>query len=289
MKTKMIQPLLRWAGAKRWFAPQAIPTFTEYLTETGGRYFEPFFGSGSMGIQMPDTIERVFADRLEPLIEFHEMVRDKPGELAWGLSALAIKGVDKENFLWVRDEHKPDTPVGRAARFFYLNRICFNGLYRENKKGKFNVPYGDAAYRKSVIGRSARDAIESLFPNREKIQNVHHALQGALIGAADFEEVIAEAGDGDLVYCDPPYHDTFSGYERTGFNSDDHERLATALYEATGRGAAVIAHNSLTDKVRYWYGEWCEIVEVKEKRSIAARGSSRKKAPCAVISNRKIP
>lgn len=288
-KPPLVTSLLKWAGGKKWFAPDAAPAFSDYLEKSGGRYFEPFFGTGIVGMQVSKKVERFFTDKLEPLIEFHQTVRDHPGELAYGLSALALRGIDKENYYWVRDEYRPDYAVGRAARFLFLNRLSFNGLYRENKKGQFNVPYGDASDRKSIVGLSASDAITSLFPAREKIQYAHNALQGAVIEAADFQEVIEEAKEGDLVYCDPPYFDTFSNYQKDGFGEDAQERLAEALYYASERGAAVIAHNSLNEKVRYWYGDWCDIAEIQEKRSISAKGSSRQKASCALISNGKIP
>ena len=288
---KIASPLLKWAGGKNWFAKATGASLRNYLVAVGGRYIEPFLGSGAVALWLLSQIELqrqpdrfILTDVLEPLCEFHSVVRDYPGELAWGLSALAIQGVDEENYYRVRDL-RPDGPVARAARLFYLNRIGFNGLYRENKKGDFNVPYGDACYRKSVVGRSARDAIESLFPNREKIQLVSDALKGALIGQADFGEPIDEAQKGDLIYADSPYDGTFESYSSGGFGDGDQERLAEALYRAHERGTVFVAHNALTDRVKYFYSEWCQLIEVAEKRSIAANGSRRQRAPAVVITN----
>jgi DNA adenine methylase len=225
----------------------------------------------------------ILTDLIDPLIEFYTAVRDTPGELAWATSALAIPGVGPENYYHVRDL-EPATPIERAARFFFLNRLCFNGVYRENAKGDYNVPYGDAIHRKSIAGRSSRDAIESLFPNREKIQKVSDALKGSILAAADFEEVIAEAGAGDLVYCDPPYHTTFTAYNKGGFSEADQERLAVSLYHASERGAAIVAHNHDTEKVRWWYEEWTTIVETNEKRSVNSDVTKRnERAPCVLI------
>ena len=285
----IVKPILRWAGAKNWLAPVAGPLFAAWVDE-GARYIEPFLGSASVALAV-NRPGMVLSDALESLVEFYEVVRDDPGALAWALSALAIPGVDKENYYRVRDMRSAD-PIQRAARFFFLNRLGFNGLYRENKKGEFNVPYGDAQHRKSVVGRSARDAIESLFPNKEKIHRVSEVLKTAVLGASDFEPVIDEAGEGDLVYVDSPYDDTFDSYAKGGFGVEGQERLAIALYRAHERGAVVVAHNALVARpegseagVRYWYGDWCEIVEFAEKRSIAARGSSRTRAPCVLMSN----
>jgi DNA adenine methylase len=262
--------------------------FKSFLEESGGYFVEPFAGSSAMLLAVQPE-RAVLGDVLEPLMEFYSVVRDDPGGLAWNLSSLAILGVDKESYLRVRDM-RPETPVGRAARFFFLNRTSFNGLYRENKNGDFNVPWGDATYRKSIIGRSARDAIESLFPNREKIQQVSDALKRVeVLHAGDFSVLIDAAGAGDLIYVDSPYSGTFANYASGGFGPADQERLAEALYLATERGAVVVAHNALTDQVKYLYLEWCGIIEVNEKRSIAANGSRRQPAPCAVMISHNAP
>lgn len=280
-------PLLKWAGGKRWFVEAAGEIVADELAPplSTGRYFEPFLGGAALALFLGDRLKlrerMVLTDVLQPLAEFYQVVRDIPGELAWGLSAVAVPGVSKEDYYRVR-ESRPETPVGRAARLMYLNRLGFNGLYRENRSGGFNVPYGDAGYRASVVGRSSRDAIESLFPNREKIQRVSDALAGALIGQADFEEAVDAAGAGDLVYADPPYDGTFESYASGGFGEGDQERLAAALARAASRGATVIAHNSLTTRIEVLYQGWT-ILKVAEKRSIAANGEKRGRAPSVVM------
>jgi DNA adenine methylase len=277
------QPLLKWAGGKRWFAPTIAPIAHRYLDQTDGYFVEPFLGSGAVALWLGRE-KMVLSDVMEPLIEFYECIRDNPGEVAWGLSALGIEGVDKETYLKVRDM-RPEKPIQRAARFLYLARLGFNGLVRHNRKGENNVPYGDAVYRKSIIGRSARDAMESLFPNREKIEKVSRVFRGAQVhlGHSDFVEPIEFAGEGDFVYVDPPYAGVYNGYAKDGFTIDDQERLAACLVNAYDRGATIVAHNSLTEEIRYYYGEWCDIIEVKEKRSIAANGSKRERTPCGVM------
>jgi DNA adenine methylase len=293
-QSKAPQPLCKYAGGKGWLVPQLAPSIASYLRETGGTYVEPFVGGASMALAVSSIIDPksgevlvknlFLSDIVEPLIEFYEIVRDDPGGLAWNLSSLAILGVDEESYYRVRDM-RPETPVGRAARLFYLNRTCFNGLYRENKSGDFNVPYGDAVYRKSVVGRSARDAIESLFPNREKIQLVSNALKRAELWAGDFAEPISAAGAGDVVFCDPPYAGgTFNGYSKDGFSAADQERLAEALYFARERGAAIYACNADVEHVRYLYSEWTEIEVVKEQRRISnTAAEKRPRADCVLI------
>lgn len=281
----IVRPILKWAGAKNWAVPHLAGPIIDYLQRTGGYFVEPFLGSASMALAIGSESSQPMAlsDILQPLIEFYEVVRERPGEVAWQLSAYGIEGVGPENYYRIRDL-RPEDPVQRAARLLFLNRLGFNGLYRENKAGEFNVPYGDAIYRKSIIGRSARDAMESLFPNKERIHHVAVALRDAELFCGDFQAVIDAAGPGDLVYADPPYDVGFDAYSKDGFTADDQERLAEALWNAAQRGAAVVAHNALTERVFDLY-DWCEVTEVAEKRSIAANGSRRQRAACGLMTS----
>ena len=151
----IVKPILRWAGAKNWLAPVAGPLFAAWVDE-GARYIEPFLGSASVALAV-NRPGMVLSDALESLVEFYEVVRDDPGALAWALSALAIPGVDKENYYRVRDMRSAD-PIQRAARFFFLNRLGFNGLYRENKKGEYFVP----RIKKVEADQTAIDVAENL-------------------------------------------------------------------------------------------------------------------------------
>lgn len=279
-------PLLKWAGGKRWFADACGGILASRLA-AGGRYFEPFTGGASVALwlgshaPLAGSLDRMMlTDVLTPLVEFYTVVRDDPGGLAWTLSGLASPGVTKEDYLRVRDM-RPETALGRAARLLYLNRLGFNGLYRENKSGDFNVPYGDAGYRASAVGRCSRDAIESLFPNLEKFHMVSRALKPALIGQSDFEAAIDCASAGDIVYTDPPYDGTFESYSSGGFGPGDQARLAAALARAAARGATIVTHNALTPLVQDLY-HWATVLQVQEKRSIAAQGDKRGRAPCCV-------
>jgi DNA adenine methylase len=278
-----VSPLLKWAGGKRWFLPVASDGIRGYLEKSGGNYFEPFLGGAAMALSLglPDMI---LSDAIEELVEFYETVRDDPADVAWMLSAYAIEGVDKENYLRVRD-YRPSTRGSRAARLLYLNRLCFNGVYRVNKGGTFNVPYGDQAYRESVIKRKSRDAIGSLFPHKGKIEAVSEALREATICCVDFELVIEEAGANDLLYVDPPYDEGYSSYTAKKFTKADQERLAEALYYAHKRGAAIIAHNANTEDVNYWYHEWMTMRSVDERRAINSDTANRDGAPCVVATN----
>ena len=210
----------------------------------------------------------ILSDSMGPLIEFYQVLQNHPAELSYALAELRMYGIDKESYLKIRAVDA-DTPIMRAARFLYLNKVGFNGLHRENSKGKFNVPYGDG---------------DPTFPSRDEIQEAAKALKYAYLGAGDFEKTLILACSNDIVVADPPYHTTFTNYNKGGFSEDDQERLATALYHASERGAAVIAHNHDTSLVRYLYGEWATITPVQEARRGNSDPTKRgERAQCVVI------
>ena len=216
-------------------------------------------------------------------MNLYEQVRDEPALVAWALSSLAINGVDKDNYYCVRDMEPEPGTIMSAARMLFLNRLCFNGVYRVNSKGKFNVPYADDKYRESMVKRKSRDAITSLFPHKGKLEAVSQALANAEIMCGDFEHAIAKAGRGDLVYADPPYDGTYASYTTPRFDESDQERLAEHLYLANQRGAHILVSNSDTKLIRYLYGEWTEIMETEERRQINRDGDGRGPVGCVLI------
>jgi DNA adenine methylase len=165
----------------------------------------------------------------------------------------------------------PHAPVERAARFIYLNRTCYNGLYRVNRKGGFNVPIGRYANPKIV--------------DRENLLAVATALASTELRSGDFEELARDCGAGDLVYLDPPYDplsptSQFTSYTREGFHEPEQQRLATAFAAMAERGACVILSNSDTALIRRLYGELSPkpaIDEVEVPRSINSKAGGRGK------------
>ena len=277
-------PVLKWAGGKKWVIDLVGKGIWGRLQRTRGRYFEPFLGGGALALWLGfshDEPAMILGDMVTPLMEFYRELVSSPGTVAYALSALAIKGVDKESYYRVRDM-RPEERLQRAARMLYLNRLCYNGLYRENKKGDFNVPYGDAAYRKSIVGRKSRDAIGALFPHKGKLEAVAEAFRHADLLTQDFAETLATAGDGDVIYADPPYDGTFDTYSASGFGEEGQVRLADELREAHRHEATIIANNSDTPLVRKLYS-WATIVTTKEKRSISCDGETRQRTSCVLI------
>jgi len=260
--------VLKWAGGKRWATALFGDVFFEYLSQRDAHYVEPFLGGASMAAYL-GWHTAILGDAIEDLIDLYRAARDRPGELAGELSAYAARGVDKDTYLAVRSD-RPADPLTRAARMVYLNRLSFNGLYRVNRSGKFNVPYGDQS---------------GALPAKDRFESLGAALRGASLLHGDFVDTLehaAQDGSPALVYVDPPYDGTFDSYTAERFSEDDQVRLAEALWEAHQRGADIVLHNSNTDLILDLYGEWMTVIPFDEKRTVAADASSRDAAPCII-------
>jgi len=263
-------PFLRWVGGKKNFVPTLAPTIKTYLEETKGHYIEPFVGGGAMmlALGLPKT---VINDVLPDLTKTYLAVRDSPVEVGLLLCELRDWGTEENHYYAVRAS-EPDSDVDAAARMIYLNAHCFNGIWRTNKSGKMNVPYG----------KKADKITDALL---ERIGEASEALQGVEVFNEDFEPVVKAAEEGDLLYVDPPYDGTFVDYAEEGFVGMSQHRLGSELAEADKRGVAFICHNADTELVRNWFS-YATIVRVGEARSVNSDGKGRGKAPCLLITNR---
>lgn len=275
------RPVLKWAGGKAWAIPYVARGLWEALARGRGRYREPFVGGAAMAAHL-GVSGMVLTDVNDGLVKLYRVIRDSPGFLTWALSGLCVAGVDEAAYYRVRDEFPADNEIARAARFVYLNRLDFNGLYRENRQGKFNVPYGGAMYRPSVVHRVARDDLGSLFPNAERFHALSRALAGSTLEACDFRYAIDAAGPGDVLYCDPPYDGAFDAYTAKGFGEREQADLARLLRMARDRGVTFVAHNADTPLVRSLYG-WAEVYPIREGRSISAGARTPKE--CLIIAS----
>jgi len=259
----LARPFLKWAGGKT----QLLSPIEALLPKSIRTYYEPFIGGGALFFHLASrhVVERaVIADYNSELITCYKVVRDFVGEL---IEELQVHTVDKDHFLEVRSQH-PDTltPIQRAARTIYLNKTGFNGLYRVNKRGQFNVPYGSYKNPRILDEANLRACAEVL--NRY-----------AVIHAKDFSQTVKTATEGDVVYFDPPYvpitpTSNFLGYTSGGFTLDDQKRLAVCFENLVRRGVAVIASNSDTSVVRDLYGAY-EMHVVQARRNINSKGSKR--------------
>jgi DNA adenine methylase len=264
---------IKWVGGKRWLVPTIAPSIYERLAATGGHYIEPFMGSGAVALDL-GLPGMILGDVCKPLVSTYTTIRKSAEAVAWALKTLVERGTDKESYLAVRAS-EPTSIVFAAARFIYLNKFGFNGLYRENSKGKFNVPHGG-------------DRTNTRIPDLDTLNAVANALKGADIRVADFRQTIDRANEGDVLYVDSPYYETFSDYTAGGFSDDDHAALSTVLRSAHERGVVFIASNSDHERVRELY-DWATVVPVHERHAVGATGDRRgMKAAVLILSDESI-
>jgi DNA adenine methylase len=284
MTDSPIRPFLKWAGGKRALLPEILPRIPNFA----GRYIEPFLGAGAVMFAMPAQTQKIVNDFNPDLVEVYETIRDFPTEL---LSELKRHKNTKEHFLEVRNWDREDdfirrTSVERAARFIYLNRTCFNGLYRVNAKGQFNVPFGNYKSPDLLLTETIKSASEFLCQK---------GLDGGLsveITSGDYRIATAKAQKGDFVYLDPPYDpvnatSSFVAYQSDGFGREDQIALRDETIRLTNLGIPVLLSNADTAFIREIYGDRnvFSIKFVNVQRAISASAASRKKASEVLVSN----
>jgi DNA adenine methylase len=229
-------PFLKWPGGKRWLARQIdglVPSAYE-------RYLEPFLGGGAVFFHLSPR-RAVLSDSNGELINVYRCLKNHAEEIDNQLTSL--QGRHSEALYYRTRTTDPADAVGRAVRFLYLNRTCFNGIYRVNLKGDFNVPIGS----KALVG----------YPEGY-LKGIAALLRRASIKESDFEKTLDTAATGDFVYVDPPYtvmhnSNNFVKYNAKLFSWEDQIRLAAAIKRAAGRGAAIMLSNADHRKVRELY------------------------------------
>lgn len=261
------KPLLRWAGSKRQLIPKLAPLFPRNF----GTYFEPFTGSACVYFHLhPD--KAVLGDINPELIETLIFVRDHPLKLARELGKLEVS---KENYYKIRSIDPETLPAAqRSARFLFLNRHCFNGLYRTNLDGKFNVPYSP-----SKTGS---------LPTAEALSFYSEILKNADIKCVDFEDLVKNAKSGDFVYLDPPFHVStrrvFREYSQGRFTQSDLERLGTLLNQLDSKGAKFLLSYAYGKDALEHFGGWNR-KRLLTNRNIAGFAKHRRRSAEIVIRN----
>ncbi|MUG04410.1 Dam family site-specific DNA-(adenine-N6)-methyltransferase [Bombella sp. ESL0378] len=262
------KPFVKWAGGKR----QLVAILQEELPEAFNTYYEPFLGGGALFFsQLPQ--KAAISDINSHLINAYTIIRD---ELPCLLQALSKHQNTPDYFYAIRAQD-PTTlsKVEQASRFIFLNKTCFNGLYRENKKGQFNTPFGK--YKNpNILDATNLTAIHG-YLNEKSISISRH----------DYKKVRSTAQKGDFVYLDPPYVPltptaNFSSYTKQGFTLQDQEDLAALFKELSHKGVKAMLSNSNTEIVRELYRDF-DIKTVSAKRAINCKGGSRGKEPNEVI------
>lgn len=279
-----MKPFVKWVGGKTKLLGQLLPLFPKKI----GTYYEPFLGGGApfWSLSSQGQFERAcLSDWNDELMATYRVVRDFPEDLINRLEQLQTQykldppGVFE---LW-RDPQatlklQQGNPVLRAARMIFLNKTCFNGLYRVNQKGQFNASWGKNP--------------NPLICDPDNIRACSVALnRHVTLGTGDFEAAVATAQAGDAVYFDPPYvplsvTSSFTGYTADGFGQKEQKRLALLVRSLMDRGVAVIASNSSSPLVREMYAG-LEIHEVNAARSVNVKGDGRGPVKELVIVGRK--
>ena len=265
----MPRPILKWVGGKR----QLLPQLRYFMPHDYSRYHEPFVGGGALFFDLERTGSYI-ADINPELINAYQVVGDaqKFDALLARLSQHA-EANNADYYVAMRNQDRAEDfvthhdAVARAARFIYLNKTCFNGVYRVNSKGHNNVPYGDTT---------------NLVIDVDGLRAAHRLLTSTHIAQAPFTDVLTQANSGDLVYFDPPYvplsaTSSFTSYAKDGFTYDDQRRLVATMDALRDRGVCVMVSNSWTERtfnelyLSYWR------VPIFANRMVNAKGDGRGK------------
>lgn len=269
------KPFIKWAGGKR----QLLPILTQHLPERAADsvYVEPFVGGGALLFHLQPAMS-IISDSNPEVVNAYSVLRDHLEEL---LVAMAEHRNEESYYYAVRAQNPLNlSSVERASRFLFLNRTCFNGLYRVNKDGQFNVPFGRYKNPTLVDADNLRAVSAYLRSNQGVIcSNDFRLTLSAVMNACQGNP---DKTDTVFVYLDPPYHGTFTGYTQRGFGAQDHESLAAWYASLNQVGCRVLLSNSNTDLIRNLYRDF-EIVEVEASRNINRDGSKRGKTKCEVL------
>lgn len=255
-----ILPFLKWAGGKRWLVKKHSRLFPNKYN----RYFEPFLGSAAVFFYLQPE-KSFLSDKNEELINSYQAIRDDWEKVFRNLK-IHQKNHSHEYYYSIRAK-RYSSVYKEAARFIYLNRSCWNGLYRVNLKGEFNVPKGT----KENIIYPTDD-----FPSISKI------LQNSEIFSKDFEEIIDLSDKDDLIFVDPPYtvmhnNNGFIKYNKKLFSWEDQIRLCNSLKRAMKRGAKIIITNAAHSSIKTLYEEDFHILSIQRNSIIAANSEYRNK------------
>ena len=266
------KPFVKWVGGKR----QLIPELLKHIPKKFNNYFEPFVGGGALFFELYNLgilkDKKVYLfDINKELINTYKVIRNYPNELIESLKEFKTKH-NKEFYYQIREldrneDYKNLDNIIKAARFIYLNKTCFNGLYRVNKKGYFNVPMG--SYKNPQI------------VDEENILKVSKALKHTIIKHCDYKEVSKYVKENDFIYFDPPYYPLnetayFTSYTKDDFLEKEQVELFETFKTLANKGCFVLESNSDTDFVYNIYKEFT-IEKVLANRAINSNGNKRGK------------
>jgi len=261
-RSMSVKPFLRWAGGKRWF----IKEITQFLPHTFNNYYEPFLGSAAVFFHLMQSNKLqnniVLSDLNQELVDCFVQIRDNVEGVIRHLETYR----NDENFYYKIRDIAMKSEEEKAARFIYLNRTSFNGIYRVNLQGVYNVPYGHKKYR--------------ILFDHDNLRTCSIMLKGTVIKPCDFPDSLHSIKQGDLVFLDPPYtvaHDDngFIKYNQKLFAWDDQRRLASFIKELSSRGVFYILTNAKHPSIRELFNELGSPVIVTRASLIGGKEAKR--------------
>jgi len=263
------KPFVKWAGGKR----QLLPILSQHIPKNFDTYFEPFLGGGAVLfhlISKNSQLKCFVSDLNSTLILSYVTIRDKVGELIMSLEEHSENYFkNPEAYYYQVRGNNPKNQIDQVSRLVFLNKTCFNGLYRVNSKGKFNVPIGKYVNPNIV--------------NKENLQILSHVLQskGISIKCEDFTTALRKAHEGDFVYLDPPYQPVsstanFTSYTNDNFDYKDQERLFVEFKKLDSKGCKIMLSNSKSQEVIDLFSEYSKnIIEINTNRFINSNSKKR--------------
>lgn len=256
---------LKWAGSKYRLLPQLLPILDKLVDpELNQVFVEPFVGAGNVSLNFNKLNSFILSDSSLLLMHMYYYIKSDPNLfIKNSMKYFEIESNDVDYFKSIVKKFNNESDMSKKIEMFiYLNRNCFNGLMRFNSLGNFNTPFGRYKTPK--------------FP-KDEIMNMHSFLtknEVQLINR-DYKVVLENCMFGDLVYCDPPYLNTFSLYDKHAFNYENHKELAELIQKIALRGARIVVSNSYSDLTLKLYRGATDVKVVEVRRSISANGEKR--------------
>ena len=262
---KLVTPVVKWVGGKR----QIINQIVEYIPKNFSTYYEPFLGGGAVLFELQPK-KAIVNDINSELINLYQVIKNNVDEL---IEDLKKHKKDENYFYQIREQDRDKeqynrfTPVQKASRIVYLNKTCYNGLFRVNKAGQFNTPYGN--YKNpNIVNEYTLRAVSNYF-NKAQIT----------FTCKDFEEALKGIRKGAFVYFDPPYDpisdtSSFTGYDKGGFDKNQQIRLKKACDKLNEKGIKFLLSNSATDFIKELYDGY-KIQTIQARRAINSKSNKR--------------
>jgi DNA adenine methylase len=262
-----LKPFVKWIGGKSKISKK----ITHHFPSQFGKYFEPFAGGAAIGFKLNESIPKNFSDVNAKLVNCYDVIKNDVESLITEMTSREDYYANNvEQFNVVRDSFNEgnSSKLQLAAQFIYLNKCCFNGMYRENKSGKFNVPFGKMK--------------NPLICDQVLLRSVSKFLQNVDISCGNYDCINPKSGD--LVYLDPPYFQTFSDYSSDGFSEESHTQLKNFVDKLTSIGVLVVLSNSSTEFIKELYCDYAQI-PIETRYSVSGKESGRKSVEELLIKN----